>query len=128
MNRLQRLYRSAANWRVPRPWWFKGATFGALLIGLSLAIIDDYQHAEHMNAKSIIVWFFMLLFMWRAASAYRDLPRYWDCDEPTNWETMTPDPFKTLPARANRPRALSFLPIEMETVLNTSDTSILTVA
>lgn len=98
MNKLERLYRSAANWRVPLPWWFKGATFGlvfwgATLIVLSVVVIDDYQHAEHMDAWLIVGWFAALFFIWRAALTYRDLPRYWDCDEPANWETMTPDPF-----------------------------------
>lgn len=60
---------------------------------LSVVVIDDYQHAEHMDAWLIVGWFAALFFIWRAALTYRDLPRYWDCDEPANWETMTPDPF-----------------------------------
>lgn len=101
MNRLKGFYRSAAKWRIPLPWWFNSATFGlvfwgAALIVCSLVIIDDYRHAEHMDIRLIIGGFFALLFTWRAALDYRARPRYWDCDEPANWETMTPNQFNDI--------------------------------
>ena len=95
MNKFLQYGLSAANWRVPNPWWARVATFGLLFWGscfivISLAILTDYKHAEHIDPWLIIIWFVGLLFTCRDAIAFRNLPRYWNCSEPENWKDMTP--------------------------------------
>jgi catechol 2,3-dioxygenase-like lactoylglutathione lyase family enzyme len=70
-----------------------GIVAGAVILGL---ILEEHKHAEHTDAALIIGWFVALLFTFRDPLAYRDLPRYWDCDEPANWQTMRPDPLNDI--------------------------------